>query len=240
MSRDLRRIELVARHPRGAPARVALQEAAPRAQLPEHDPERVEIDPRVARVAVGHLGRHVAGLREDHAGYGVTAAVLPARRAEIDDLHLAREADHHVLRRQIAVHDRERAPARVLALVHVAEALGDEARERRRVGPREAVPHLHGALRAARRGCAPRRARRPRTARRLIVDRGVEHLRHARVRELRLHPRLVEEASVKLGSFLCSRRMILTITGRSAPSIPVVVPRKTSPMPPRAMRLRSR
>ena len=66
---------------------------------PEHDPERVEIDPPVADLLPRHLRRDVAGLREDDPRDRVAAPVVAARGAEVDELHLARVADHHVLRR---------------------------------------------------------------------------------------------------------------------------------------------
>ena len=106
---------------------VALEEAAAGAELPEHHAEGVDVDAGVAGVAVGDLGRDVAGLGEDDARDGVAAAVLPARRAEVDDLALAAVAHHHVLRRQIAVHDGERLARGVVPLVDVGERLGDRA-----------------------------------------------------------------------------------------------------------------
>ena len=157
-------------------------------------PERVEVDAPVADLLARDLGRDVAGLREDDAGDGVAAAVVAARGAEVDELHLARVADHHVLRRQVAVHDAERRAVGPGALVHVGERLGDLDRDRRR-RPAQAIsmPAWIARWRTSLR-------LRPSTysttvyGSPLVVGRRLEHLRDARVLQLRLHARLVEEA----------------------------------------------
>nr|WP_236644646.1 hypothetical protein [Sorangium cellulosum] len=191
---DRRRIVLVARDGGHVRLRVALEEAAPRAQLPEHDPERVEVDPRVARIAVRDLRRDVARLREHDARDRVAAPVLSAGGPEVDDLHVAGEAEHHVLGRQVAVDDAERGARRVLALVHVGERLGDHRRDRDRLRPVEAVPELHRArpdlAEAPALDVLDDRVRLP--GRR--VDVRLDDLRDTGMLELRLHPRLVEEA----------------------------------------------
>ena len=96
----------------------------------EQDPGGEDVGARVDRIAPGLLGRHVVVLALDDAGGGL----LPAQRrlgdAEVDDLDLAVVADEHVLRRDVAMHDLERAAARVTLAVRVVEPLrhlgGDE------------------------------------------------------------------------------------------------------------------
>ncbi|MEJ7733647.1 MAG: hypothetical protein WKG00_31185 [Polyangiaceae bacterium] len=192
--RDGRRVLLILGHLGHVVLRFALEEAAPGAQLPEHHAEGVDIDARVTGVAVRHLGRDVARLGEDHARDRVAAAVLSAGRAEVDDLDVAAEAEHHVLRRQVAVHDGQRAPGGVLAMLQVSERLGDHRRHRHRVGPGHALADGQGA-----------RAHVTEAATLDVLDDGVrlaggvldgrvQHLGHAVVGELRLDARLVEEA----------------------------------------------
>ncbi len=84
-------------------------------------PSGVEVDAPVADLLPRDLGRDVPGLREDDARDRVASAVLSARGAEVDELHLARVADHHVLRRKVAVDDAERRPVGARALVDVGE-----------------------------------------------------------------------------------------------------------------------
>ncbi len=133
------------------------EEAPPLAELPEHDAEGVEVDAPVADLLPRHLRRHVPGLREDDAGDRVAAPVLPARRAEVDELHLADVADHHVLRAEVAVDDAERRAVDARRARGRARAPGP-SRSRSRP-PRASRPAPPSGWRAA----ARRRGERPST-----------------------------------------------------------------------------
>ncbi len=180
-------------------AGVALEEALAGAELPDHHAERVEVDPGVAGVPVGHLRRDVAGLGEDHPGDRVAAPVLPAGGAEIDDLALAPVAHHHVLRRQVAVDDGEALAGRIEPLVHVGERLGDERAHGHRAGPPDGLPDLERPGAHVAQGLALDVLDHGVGLARAVVDGRVEHLRHPRVLELRLHARLVQEAGDEAG-----------------------------------------
>ena len=81
----------------------------PGEDLPEDDPERVEVAPPVDVLAARLLGRHVAELAlEDALLLGEEAR---ARDAEVGDLHRALEREEDVLRAHVAVDDVERLPA---------------------------------------------------------------------------------------------------------------------------------
>ncbi len=196
---DGRQILVVAGDRGHVHAGVALEEAAPGAQLPQHHAEGVQVDAGVAGVSVGHLGRDVAGLGEDHAGHRVAAAVQPARGAEVDDLALAPVADHHVLRRQIAVDDGQGLARGIEPLVDVGEGLRDQRPHGHRLGPADGLADLEGAGAHVAEAAALDVLDHGVGLAAAIVEGGVEHLGHARVLELRLHPRLVEEAGDEAG-----------------------------------------
>ncbi|MFO0712315.1 MAG: hypothetical protein U0353_20865 [Sandaracinus sp.] len=98
-------------------------------QLVEHDAGREDVAAVIHRIAPRLLGAHVVVLALDHAGFGLRRAGRRLRDAEVHDLHLARGADEHVLRRDVAVDDVERLPGvRVALAMGVVEAvahLGD-------------------------------------------------------------------------------------------------------------------
>ena len=173
--------------------RVSREKPASGAQLPEHDPERVQIDPPVPHLLPRDFGRHVPRLREHHAGDRVALSVLPARGAEVDELHLADVADHHVLRRQIAVHDPERCPVAPCPLVHVPESVRHLDRHRHGLRPAEPRPELDGPP-AHVREAPPFDVLDDRVRLAVLVGARLEHLRDAGVIELRLDARFVEEA----------------------------------------------
>ena len=126
--------------------RFAGEEALSGAELPEHDADGVDVDAPVADLLARDLRRDVAGLREDDARDGVAAAVVPARRAEVDELHLAGVADHDVLRGEIAVDDAERRAVGAGALVHVREGLAHLDGEGAGLRPADAGADLDRAM----------------------------------------------------------------------------------------------
>src|SRR5690606_36043095 len=69
-----------------------------------------------------------------------------ARGAEVDQLHVAAVADHHVLRTEVAVHDLERLARRIRALVNVSERFAERDPDGHRVRPRDARTELVSAV----------------------------------------------------------------------------------------------
>src|SRR5580658_127802 len=176
--------------------RVDGQKSTPRAQLPEDDAERIDVDSAVAHLLARHFGRDVSGLREYDPGDGVAAAVVASSRAEIDELDLARVAHHYVLRRQIAMDDAEGGTVRPGAFVHVGQRLRNLDRDGDRVRPAHANSRLEGPL--------------THVAQRMtldILDDGVglpalvagrfENLSNAWMLQLRLDPGFVQKAREK-------------------------------------------
>ncbi len=175
---------------------IGREKSPPRAQLPEQDPERVNVDPPVAHLLPRDFRCDVTRFREDDARHRVAAPVVPARGAEVDELDLARVAHHHVLRRQIAVHDPKRGSVGPGAFVHVRECLRDLERDRDRVRPRDLDPRLDRALAdVTERASFDVLDHGVRFA--ILVGAGLEHLRDARVLQLRLNPRFVEKSREK-------------------------------------------
>jgi hypothetical protein len=122
----------------------------------------------------------------------LTAAVLTARGAEVDQLHFAAVADHHVLRAQIAMHDFQRAALGIGALVNMAQGFAEAHGQRERFGPRDAHSELSGAgahvAQVAAFDVLDDDVRFTRGVRRRF-----ENLRHTWMLELRLNPSLVQK-----------------------------------------------
>ncbi len=185
--------------------------AAPGEHLPEHHAQRVDVAAPVDRGAVPGLGRDVAAPPDDDAQVGHRLVDRRARDPEVDQLHVAGERQHDVLRRHVAVDDAEppepvRVPERARDLPHHVH------RHRDRQRPRAELPHqppqvhpFDELLRDAELAVDlldPQRARdvlvlEPRRDLRLppeprllilVVQRPVQPLDHADVGILRLHP----------------------------------------------------
>ena len=134
----------------------------------------------------------------------MTLAVFAARGAEIDELDLAGVADHHVLRRQIAVHDAERFAVGVSAFVHVSERFGQGRRNRHRIGP----PHANRGMNGARPHFAeasPLDILDHDVRLAPFVGGGLQNLSDAGVLQLGLHPGLVEKSREE--RFVASRAL---------------------------------
>ena len=99
-------------------------------QLVEDDADGEQVRAAIDALPAALLGRHVADLSLERAGERLHLAVGRLGDAEVDDLHRAVEADDDVLRRDVAVHDLERAALEVALVVRVVEA-GAHARQDR-------------------------------------------------------------------------------------------------------------
>ena len=108
---------------------VLLIEHLAREQLVEHDAGGEDVAAVVHGIGPGLLRRHVVVLALDHPDLGLARALSGLGDAEVDDLHLAGEADHHVLGRDVAMHDAEGAPLRVTPTMRVVEAVADLGRD---------------------------------------------------------------------------------------------------------------
>ncbi len=202
-----------------------VEKAPAGAELPEHDAEGVEVDAAVAHLLARDLGRDVPGLGEDDPGDRVAPAVVAARGAEVDELDLARVAHHHVLRREVAVDDAEGRAVRAGPLVHVGERLGHFDGDGDRVGPARCACPSGWRAAGRRSGRGPRRTRPRCTARRR---------RRWPPRGPGRPPGAAAAACTRASSrnrarndpsWMWSRRTVLTMHARSAPSMPVVAPR---------------
>ncbi len=99
--------------------------------LGEQDADREQIRARID-VAIGDLlGRHVAVLALERAGFGLVAALGGARDAEVGELDVAAPRQQHVARRDIAVNDAELAAVHVGRRVRVVERVEHVARDQR-------------------------------------------------------------------------------------------------------------
>jgi hypothetical protein len=100
-------------------------------RLPEHHAHGEQIDAPIERPARDLLGCHVRDLPLHEAGLRLTPLPGRFRDAEVEDLHLAVERHHHVVRRHVTMHDRDRLPVVVGELVRVVKA---DERLRQHVG----------------------------------------------------------------------------------------------------------
>ncbi len=133
-----------------------LEEPVPDDELVQDDPRRVDVAPVVVGLAPRLLGRHVCVLPAARLPRGLGLPGLPdeAGDAEVEELHLALEAHHHVVGRDVAVDEVEPRPVGSTAGMGVAESAeevrGDVEGERqghrspvapkRLVQPREVAP----------------------------------------------------------------------------------------------------
>ncbi len=116
----------------------ALEQALARRELEEHDAEREDVAPRVDVFAASLLGRHVRDLALELPALRALGRLRAALRdAEVDDLHVAREADDDVLRADVAVDDVEVRTVEVATLVRVGEACAHPQDDGDRVLDRE-------------------------------------------------------------------------------------------------------
>ena len=168
----------------------------PVSDLPEHDAQREHVGAVVDLLGGGLLGRHVLDLPLEAARAGVRDAAERARDAEVDQLHRALERDEHVLRRDVAVHDAQRAPVAVGERVRVAEParrLGDDVRRQRGAGrallARRLAQHRRERL-------ALHQLHRQEVLLAVVAD--LDDAHDVRVIEQRRQPRLVEEHADEL------------------------------------------
>src|SRR5439155_1600169 len=163
----------------------------------EEDAAGEHVAASVDGVTLDLLGRHVAELSLEDSRLRLLQPAFRLCDPEVDQLHLTLEADEHVLRRDVAVHDAERPALRVALAVRMVERLadlrGDQAdlRQRHRLLPLAEALHelpqvapgdvLHGDVEA------------------LLVLAELQHLDDVRVRELDRDARLVHEHADELG-----------------------------------------
>ncbi len=166
-------------------------------ELVEQRAHGEEIHAVIERLGRELLGREVEELALDDAGL---RPAHPRRRlgdAEVDQLHVAAEADHHVLRADVAVDDAQRLARRVLRHVGVEQPLA-QARDE----PRGDARRHHLALLLL----LLQQAAEIDTVHPLHRDEGravevpqLEELDDARVVQRRRDARLVEEHADELG-----------------------------------------
>ncbi|PRP90030.1 hypothetical protein ENSA5_68620 [Enhygromyxa salina] len=161
--------------------------------LVEDRPDREEIHRGLAGLALNLLGRHVAQLALD-----VDARRLFGREArdpEVHQLDLARDREHHVLGRDVAVDDRGRlVGSEVVGVIEGAQDLADDVGRNMQRQPLAALPQHRVELREVD-AVDPLHGH---EALALALAR-VEHLHDRRVVEQRRQPRLVEEHLAILG-----------------------------------------
>ena len=136
-----RRLQLAVRdgaRKRGAAA-LAVRRSEPK-ELVEDDAERVHVAPAIHLLAAGLLRRHVPELPRLHAR--LVADEARARDAEVGHLHGAAARHEEVLRRDVAVDDRERLRALVAVLVRVVEPARCLLHDPQRDGHGEALAAL--------------------------------------------------------------------------------------------------
>ena len=108
-------------------------------QLPEHDPQRVDVGRRRDLLAAGLLGREVLGGAEHRARLrDAVLHVQRARNAEVGDLDLALAAEEDVLRLDVAMDEP--------TVVRKCEPVGDPERELERPPHRQFPGAQHELL----------------------------------------------------------------------------------------------
>jgi hypothetical protein len=164
-----------------------LQVLVPGQQLPQHDPQAVDVGARVSDLAARLLRRQVRRAPEHHAGRGLLALQHAARQPEVRQLHLAEVAEQDVGRRDVAVDQ-----VQVAVAVDVGERARDLAPDVQRDVQRDARPRPHAAV--------------PDLAQVLALDQihrdvelavdlaGVERRHQVRVRQPQHHLGLVQKA----------------------------------------------
>ena len=159
----------------------------PGEQLPQDDPDRVQVGAPVERLALGLLRRHIANLAEHDARRGLLRLECRRRQAEVGQLHLAEIGEEHVGRRDVAVHQLERGE-------------GVRVMEPARQLSRHVDRHVDGEGDAFLGAGVPHRAQifavdqLHRHEQLLADEAGVEHGDDVAVREAHHHLRLVFEA----------------------------------------------
>ena len=172
--------------------RAVAPHAPEREALEEDRADAEEIASAIERVAHRLLGRHVRGLAFHLAGLGDVLR-LDLRDAEVEQPHVPVVAEHHVLRRHVAMNELQRLPVVVGKLVRgvqPATDLGEHVRDER--GPRHSSRRLSVRAHGARaRAAGPRRTP---SREELAVDLAVVVRAHdVRVIEHRREPRLAQE-----------------------------------------------
>ena len=116
----------------------ALEEPLPRGELEEHDAGREDVAPEIDGLAPRLLWRHVRDLAFE------LSALRRLRRlrvalgdTEVDDLHVTRERDDDVLRRDVSMHDVELGAVELVLLVRIRETGAHAEHDRERVLERE-------------------------------------------------------------------------------------------------------
>ena len=98
-------------------------------ELVEDDTHREDVGARVDDLAAGLLGGHIGHLAEHDIRLGAGLLETRRRQAEVDELHFAFVAEHHVCGRHIAMHEEQRLTGHRIAqrvgVVERREHLGD-------------------------------------------------------------------------------------------------------------------
>ncbi|MFO0631344.1 MAG: hypothetical protein U0168_00680 [Nannocystaceae bacterium] len=108
---------------------VAVEQARHRRALVQHDAQGEHVAAAVQRLGPALLGRHVRHLALADAGLGDVGARGDLGDAEVGHLHAAVVGDHHVGRRDVAMHEPQRHAVEADALVGVVQARGRAHRD---------------------------------------------------------------------------------------------------------------
>jgi hypothetical protein len=103
----------------------ALEQAALRRQLVEHDAEREDVAASIERLAAALLGAHVGVLAFDLAARRLGEAMGSGRDAEVEQLDVTAVGHEHVLRRHVAVDELEVVACLVGELVGGVKPVAD-------------------------------------------------------------------------------------------------------------------
>ena len=118
-----------------------LQVLVPGQQLPQHDPQAVDVGAGVRDLAPRLLGGEVRRAAEHDAGRGLFLLEHAARQPEVRQLHLAEVAEEDVGRRDVAVDE-----VQVAVAVDVGERARDLAPDVQRDVERDARPRADAAV----------------------------------------------------------------------------------------------